>query len=58
MLFRSSDLNASVAAGLGAEFVDFWAGTRKWEWLAFHTTGGDPDSPLTDWELNRYFERV
>jgi len=47
-----------LAAGLGAEFVDFWAGTRKWEWLAFHTTGGDPDSPLTDWELNRYFERV
>ena len=39
-------------------FVDYWAGCLDWEWLAFHTTGGDPDSPLTDWELNRYFERV
>jgi glutamine synthetase len=44
---------------LGQEFVDYWIGTRRWEWLAFHTMGGvDPDCGITDWELNRYFELV
>jgi glutamine synthetase len=45
--------------GLGDEFVDHWVETRKWEWLMFHSEGGDPDAPTTtDWELQRYFEWV
>ena len=43
---------------LGEEFVDYWVGTRRWEWWAFHTTGGDPDGPLCPWESTRYFELV
>ena len=43
---------------LGDDFVEFWAGSQDWEWFAFHTTGGDPDVALSDWELRRYFERV
>lgn len=43
---------------LGRELIDYWVGTRKWEWLMWHTTGGDPDAPLTSWELDRYFEFV
>jgi glutamine synthetase len=42
---------------LGDEFVDHWVESRKWEWLMFHTTGGDPSAPgVTDWELRRSFE--
>ena len=44
---------------LGPEFVEHWVRSRKWEWLMFHTTGGDPAaSDVTDWELIRYFEQV
>jgi glutamine synthetase len=59
---RAADALAAdkaLAAVLGQEFVDYWIGTRRWEWLAFHTMGGgDPDCGITDWELNRYFELV
>ena len=42
---------------LGELFVSFWANTRRWEWLMFHTTGGDAGAEsVTDWELKRYFE--
>jgi glutamine synthetase len=42
---------------LGAPFVEFWTNTRRWEWLMFHTTGGDASADaVTDWELKRYFE--
>jgi glutamine synthetase len=42
---------------LGEPFVDFWTNTRRWEWLMFHTTGGDACAgAVTDWELKRYFE--
>jgi glutamine synthetase len=41
---------------LGEEFVTYWLGTRRWEWLAFHTMGGEPDAGLTAWESARYFE--
>jgi glutamine synthetase len=42
---------------LGEEFVNYWLGTRRWEWLAFHIMGGgDPDAGLTAWEFARYFE--
>jgi glutamine synthetase len=41
---------------LGEEFVTYWLGTRRWEWLAFHTMGGEPDTGLTAWESARYFE--
>ena len=47
-----------LRANLGDAFVDYWIGMLDWEWLAFHTGGGDPDAELTDWELSRYFERV
>jgi glutamine synthetase len=37
--------------------VSFWTNTRRWEWLMFHTTGGDASADaVTDWELKRYFE--
>jgi glutamine synthetase len=44
---------------LGSDFCDYWVNTRRWEWLMFHTTGGDPAATtVTDWELNRLFEIV
>jgi glutamine synthetase len=44
---------------LGKDFCDYWVNTRRWEWLMFHTTGGDPLSPsVTLWELDRLFEIV
>ena len=44
---------------LGEEFVHYWLGTRRWEWLAFHVMGGgDPDAGITAWESARYFELV
>lgn len=42
---------------LGDEFVEHWVESRKWEWLMFHTTGGDATATaVTDWELQRGFE--
>jgi glutamine synthetase len=46
-----------LAAVLGPDAVDYWLGTRRWEWLAFHRSGGDPDV-VTESELARYFETV
>ncbi|MFX0578442.1 glutamine synthetase family protein [Nocardia nepalensis] len=43
---------------LGEELVRYWIGTRRWEWLQFHTTGGDPEAGVSSWELQRYFEHV
>ncbi len=42
---------------LGRDGVDYWLGSRRWEWLAFHRNGGDPDA-VSDYELCRYFEHV
>jgi glutamine synthetase len=48
-----------LAETLGDVFVDYWLHGRRWEWLMFHTGGGDAGaSSVTDWELNRYFELV
>jgi glutamine synthetase len=45
--------------GLGDVFVDHWVESRRWEWLMFHSDGGDPDATeVTDWERQRYFEWV
>jgi glutamine synthetase len=41
---------------LGDEFVDFWVASRRWEWMEFHTKGGDPFAELSAWESERYFE--
>lgn len=41
---------------LGDEFVDFWVASRRWEWMEFHTKGGDPRADLSAWESRRYFE--
>ncbi|WP_030690398.1 glutamine synthetase family protein [Streptomyces globisporus] len=41
---------------LGDEFVDYWIASRKWEWMQFHTAGGDPFAELSEWESTRYFE--
>ncbi len=41
---------------LGDEFVDFWVASRRWEWMEFHTKGGDPLAELSAWESRRYFE--
>jgi glutamine synthetase len=44
---------------LGDAFVDYWLHGRRWEWLMFHTSGGDAEATsVTDWELDRYFELV
>ena len=44
---------------LGAGFCEYWVNTRRWEWLMFHTTGGDPEATtVTQWELDRLFEIV
>src|SRR4029077_15171558 len=48
-----------LAGVLGEAFVDYWLHGRRWEWLMFHTGGGDADATtVTEWELNRYFELV
>jgi glutamine synthetase len=44
---------------LGDVFVDHWIESRKWEWLMYHTSGGDAEATeTTDWERERYFEWV
>ena len=44
---------------LGEAFCSFWANSRDWESLMFHTSGGDAESEVTTpWELRRYFEIV
>jgi glutamine synthetase len=44
---------------LGADFCKYWVNTRRWEWLMYHTTGGDPAATtVTQWELDRLFEIV
>jgi glutamine synthetase len=44
---------------LGDAFVDYWLHGRRWEWLMFHTGGGDAEATaVTEWELNRYFELI
>ncbi|NUO61613.1 MAG: glutamine synthetase [Hamadaea sp.] len=46
----------ALSAALGQELIDYWIGTRRWEWLTYHRHGGGPDSDLTGWEARRYFE--
>lgn len=46
-----------LARTLGQETIDYWLGSRRWEWIAFHTLGGDPDA-VGEFELNRYFEQA
>lgn len=46
-----------LGAMLGPEAVDYWLGSRRWEWFTFHRSGGDPDA-VTDFELARYFEHA
>jgi glutamine synthetase len=44
---------------LGSNFCDYWVNTRRWEWLMYHTTGGDAmATTVTQWELDRLFEIV
>ncbi|MFC9556743.1 glutamine synthetase family protein [Rhodococcus sp. NPDC056960] len=43
---------------LGDELIDYWIGLKRWEWMQYHTDGGGPDDPLTEWEFTRYFELV
>jgi glutamine synthetase len=51
--------DTALRSVLGDGFCDYWVNTRRWEWLMFHTTGGDPmETGLTQWELDRYFELV
>ena len=51
--------DALLRSVLGEAFCDYWVNTRRWEWLMFHTTGGDAQAEtVTQWELDRYFELV
>ena len=53
------EADKSLADVMGPSIVDHWAQSRRWEWLMFHTTGGDAEATsVTDWELDRYFELV
>jgi glutamine synthetase len=53
------EADRGLAAVMGEDFVRFWINTRRWEWLMFHTGGGDPTATaVTDWELDRYFELI
>ena len=49
--------DARLAVVLGRDVVDYWLGSREWEWMVFHTAGGDPDE-VSDFELRRYFEQA
>lgn len=51
-------LRADQALGsiLGREVVDYWLGSREWEWIAFHR-GADPEI-VGEYELKRYFEQL
>ncbi len=46
-----------LAGVLGRESVEYWIGSREWEWLRFHTGGGDP-AAVNGFELERYFEQA
>jgi glutamine synthetase len=46
-----------LAETLGRDVIDYWLGSREWEWIAFHTAGGDPDA-VGEFELRRYFEQA
>jgi glutamine synthetase len=53
------EADKALADVIGTSMVDHWAHTRRWEWLMFHTSGGDSEATsVTDWELDRYFEIV
>jgi glutamine synthetase len=53
------EADKALADVIGDVMCSHWVNTRRWEWLAFHVTGGDPDATtVTDWELNSYFELV
>jgi len=44
---------------IGPVMAEHWMHTRRWEWMMFHTTGGDAEATtVTDWELERYFELI
>jgi len=53
------DADVRLRNVLGDQFVDYWIGMRRFEWLGFHTQGGDATSAgPTPWELSRYFETL
>ncbi len=53
------EADGRLRAALGEPFVEQWIKTRRWEWLMYHTTGGDASAvATTGWELTRYFEVV
>jgi glutamine synthetase len=53
------DADKALADVMGTSIALHWTQSRRWEWLMFNTTGGDPETTaVTDWELERYFELV
>ncbi|GAA1089157.1 MULTISPECIES: glutamine synthetase family protein [Pseudonocardia] len=54
--WRALAIDPLLREHLGDEFVDFWVASRRWEWMEFHTKGGDPFAELSGWESTRYFE--
>lgn len=44
---------------LGDDLVNYWAHSRRNEWIQFQTQSGDPyGSIATEWEFKRYFELI
>ncbi|MCV7287812.1 glutamine synthetase [Mycolicibacterium wolinskyi] len=56
--FNELDRATTLRQLLGDELIDYWIGMRRWEWMRYHGDGGTPESDITDWEINRYFELV
>jgi glutamine synthetase len=55
VLEQDKDLTDTI----GSSMVLHWVNTRRWEWMMYHTSGGDAEAQtVTDWELDRYFEVV
>jgi len=53
------EADKALADVVGTVLCSHWVNSRRWEWLMFHTTGGDADaSTVTDWELHSYFELI
>jgi glutamine synthetase len=53
------EADKALADVIGPVMCSHWVNSRRWEWMMFHTTGGDAEAmTVTDWELNSYFELV
>lgn len=55
---RALEADDQLRVYLGDEFIDYWIGLRRWEWLNYHIGTERDDDQLSVWESVRYFELV